>query len=90
MFQIKTWQECRLECQKDPECCHWTLYGINHGSKFKIVGMYLYLVLLYSISAGMPGHGPQTCWLKKEKSKNIVRNEEWIKKGPIESGSKIC
>jgi len=33
VFNVMSWQACQQECAKDPECCHWTLYGSMHPNK---------------------------------------------------------
>ena len=31
---VMSWKACQQECQKDPKCCHWTLYGSKHPCKY--------------------------------------------------------
>ena len=86
---VRSMGRCRALCSRDPHCCHWVHYGRKRGNIIAKLEFYV-ISLLYSVPTKWQRNGPNTCFLKKQKSIFVQRNPKQVNNGPIFAGSLKC
>ena len=87
---VRTRGKCRMICNNDPHCCHWVHYGRHRGNNALQRDLKKFIFHFYSVKTKKQRWGPNTCFLKKEKSEKIQRNPKQVNNGPIFAGSLNC
>ena len=86
---VRSRGRCRSLCNRDPHCCHWVHYGRKRGNIKAKLEFYV-ISLLYSVPTKKQRNGPNTCFMKKQKSVFVQRNPKQVNNGPIFAGSLKC